>query len=335
MTPKPSQILFLLTLVRGTSIRISSSTWIGAWIGLEINILSFIPLISKRINQRTTESSIKYFIVQAVGSVIIITIAIASTMASTIFFSWVLKTPLVLALLLKAGAAPIHFWFPGVIEGLRWNNCILLITWQKVAPLALISYTDSTQIMTTSALLSGAVGAVGGVNQTLLRKLIAYSSIGHMGWILASIISRETFWLIYIVIYSLLSVTVARSLNKTNTFHIAQYFHNKNIRTMTKYALRTNLLSLGGLPPFLGFLPKWIAIQIIITNRPITTLLLICAALTNLYYYLRLTFAALMTTQINQKWRIKSTIAPNLGKETIIAIISATGLLIIPTLWPI
>nr|YP_008757595.1 NADH dehydrogenase subunit 2 [Occasjapyx japonicus]AEV44860.1 NADH dehydrogenase subunit 2 [Occasjapyx japonicus] len=335
MFPKPSTVLFFITLLSGTLMSVSSTTWMGAWMGLEINMLSFIPLISNSSNQRTTESSIKYFIIQAIGSVVIITVALTSVTMSSLFHSWVLSSPLILALLLKSGAAPLHFWFPGVMEGMNWMNCMTLMTWQSVAPLALISYTNSPQILLSSAILSGFVGALGGLNQTLLRKLMAYSSIGHMGWMLASMNSSETFWLMYLMVYSLLSIAVASAFNSTNSFHIGQFFQAQMPNNMTKYLLNTNLLSLGGLPPFLGFFPKWMAIQVIMTNSPLTTIMLILAALINLFYYIRLTFSAFITTTYNQKWSIKTRLQPNLGPETIMAVLSMTSLLMIPMIWPL
>lgn len=100
-------------------------------------------------------------------------------------------------LLLKNGAAPFHFWFPGVIEGLSWINGLILITWQKIAPLILISYNINYNFFLISIILSIIIGALGGLNQTSLRKLIAFSSINHLGWILIAIINNELLWFTY------------------------------------------------------------------------------------------------------------------------------------------
>jgi NADH-ubiquinone oxidoreductase chain 2 len=95
-------------------------------------------------------------------------------------------------LLLKVGAAPFHFWFPGVAEGLSWDNLVVLITWQKAAPFILINYTVGTSfLITTSIILSSLVGAVGGFNQVSLRKIIAFSSINHIAWMLGAFLVSE------------------------------------------------------------------------------------------------------------------------------------------------
>lgn len=146
--------------------------------GLELNLLSFIPLISAKNNQYSSEAALKYFLIQALGSsVIILAASFALTAAGSA------KVLMAVALLLKSGAAPFHFWFPRVIEGLQWPSAIILITIQKIAPMSLLSYLTLEHIFPVfwaAILISAVVGAIGGLNQTLLRKIIAYSSINHM-----------------------------------------------------------------------------------------------------------------------------------------------------------
>ena len=101
-------------------------------------------------------------------------------------------------LLLKSGAAPLHWWFPGVMEGLRWENCALLIRVQKAAPLMLISYLIEISAFTLIIiLLSAIVGSIGGLNQTSIRKTLTYSTINHTGWILIALATSENLWLVY------------------------------------------------------------------------------------------------------------------------------------------
>ena len=181
--------MFKLSLTLGIFIAISSNSWFTSWLGLELNLLSFIPIITSRFNSYSSEAALKYFLVQALGSTIIL---VSSTAIR------VLKNPRILiliALLLKIGAAPLHFWFPPIIQGVTWTQCIILITLQKIAPLILISYTLTSSIsyfiIQISSILSAFVGAIGGLNQTFLRKILAYSSINHISWILAALLLRS------------------------------------------------------------------------------------------------------------------------------------------------
>ena len=295
------QLLFLFTLIIGTTLSISSSSWFGAWVGLELNLLSFIPLISSKNNQYSSESALKYFLIQALGSSIII--LSASFFLISLYSARIL---LITSLLLKAGAAPFHFWFPRVIEGLNWPQAVTLITIQKIAPISLISYTISYSpsfLITSSILLSALVGAVGGLNQTFLRKIIAYSSINHIAWILSAIILRETRWIIYFIIYSLVSSSLAFLFFRSQSFHISHIMNNSPHSQTKKILTFASLLSLGGLPPFTGFIAKWFIIQELAFNQIfITLLVLLSRALVTLFYYLRISITSIIISSPKRKW---------------------------------
>jgi NADH-ubiquinone oxidoreductase chain 2 len=107
----PTKILLSITLIGGILISISSNSWLGAWIGLEINLISFIPLISSQENIFTAEASLKYFIIQALASsVLLFLVAIEALINQTPLLGgrniheYVIISPL----LLKIGAAPVH-----------------------------------------------------------------------------------------------------------------------------------------------------------------------------------------------------------------------------------
>jgi len=135
----------------------------------------------------------------------------------------------------------------------------LLITVQKAAPLILISYLIEINTFTLIIILiSTIVGSIGGLNQTSIQKIWTYSSINHTGWILIALTTSENMWIIYFVIYSILALTVVLAIKLSGVSFINQtMITNKDITTI-KFIIYTSLLSLGGLPPFLGFLPKWI-----------------------------------------------------------------------------
>ncbi len=288
MTFPISYFLFFCTLLTGTFLSISSSSWFGAWIGLELNLLSFIPLIAIKLCPYATEAAIKYFLIQALASTILI-------MSRSIYiysaeFSYSLIT---LSLLLKLGAAPLHFWFPQVIEGLSWPQAFVLLTIQKLAPIFLISYLTYSSnlvfLISIAALLSSLIGALGGLNVTKLRKLMAFSSINHISWILIAITINDIIWLIYFLFYSFISRSVIILLYSTQSFSISDLVNQNKNKTLLNLLLPINLLSLGGLPPFLGFSPKWVIIQLLSSKIIIFSLLvLLFSSLITLYFYLRL-----------------------------------------------
>lgn len=206
-------------------------------------------------------------------------------------------------LLIKIGAAPFHFWFPGVIEGLSWTNNFILITWQKIAPLILISYFILPNLFRVIIFFSIFIGSLGGLNQTSLRKLIAFSSINHLGWILAAIILNENLWEFYFLIYTFLSLTILILFDILKIFHINQTFFIINNNPLIKFIIFTLLLSLGGLPPFLGFTPKWLVIQFLtINNHILLIIFMVCLTLITLYYYIRICYASFLINYWEINW---------------------------------
>lgn len=295
--------MFLGILIIGTLISISANSWLRAWIGLEINLLAFIPLI--RDNKLiSTESSLKYFLTQALASAVLLFRVILYILNSNKINSYhIIEIIIFSSLLLKRGSAPFHFWFPNVIEGLSWLNSLILITWQKIAPLILISYIIIKPIIIIRIILSRIIGALGGLNQTSLRKLIAYSSINHLRWILAAIYRRNSIWIIYFLFYSFLTFRIIFLFNLIKISHINQLFTLYLNSKITKIFIFLNLLSLGGLPPFLGFFPKWIVIQhLVINNQLFLLTFMLIITLITLYFYLRLSYRAFILNYYENNW---------------------------------
>nr|YP_009350130.1 NADH dehydrogenase subunit 2 [Microcerotermes newmani]AQP26395.1 NADH dehydrogenase subunit 2 [Microcerotermes newmani] len=310
MPSNSTKILLLITLVGGMLVSVSSNSWLGAWMGLEINLMSFIPLMSSVKNMYNTEASLKYFIVQVLASATLLFMVVMKTLTEDLFtFETNPYTPMIICtpLLLKSGAAPLHWWFPGVMEGLSWENCALLMTVQKAAPLMLMSYLIEINVFTLSIiLLSTIVGSIGGLNQTSMRKILTYSSINHTGWMLIALTTSENLWLVYFMIYSALALAVVSAISLSGTSFINQTMMTNKDAALMKFMMFTSLLSLGGLPPFLGFLPKWIVIQAMITNNmaPLAAVVVVTSLIT-LYYYLKISYSSFVILNMEPKWNLK------------------------------
>nr|QZK22325.1 NADH dehydrogenase subunit 2 [Amitermes sp. WA_135] len=310
MPNNSTKVLLLITLVSGMLVSVSSNSWLGAWMGLEINLMSFIPLMSNVKNMYNTEASLKYFIVQVLASATLLFMVVMKTLTEDLFtFEGSMYTPMIICtpLLLKSGAAPFHWWFPGVMEGLSWENCALLMTVQKAAPLMLMSYLIDINAFTLSIILmSTIVGAIGGMNQTSMRKILTYSSINHTGWMLIALTTSENLWMVYFMIYSTLALTVVSAIKLSGVSFINQTMMTNKETKLMKFMMFTSLLSLGGLPPFLGFLPKWIVIQAMIANNmtPLATIVVVTSLIT-LYYYLKISYSSFMILSTEPKWNVK------------------------------
>lgn len=296
-------MFFIFSLFFRTLISISSNSWLGCWIGLEINLLSFIPLISNVNNLLSSEASLKYFLTQSIASInllffILIKIFLLKNYDINNFIIILIN----LSLFIKIGSAPFHFWYPNIIEGLSWINCFILITWQKITPIILLSYYFNINLLFTIIILNSIIGALGGINQSSLRKLLTFSSINNLGWIIASIIIRENLWIVFFSIYVILNLFMCFLLYLLNIFYLNQLFFS-NLKPIIKLSLFFNLLSLGGLPPFLGFFPKWIVINFLINNNFLfLTLIFFIIRLIILFFYIRISYSSLIFNYLKSKW---------------------------------
>nr|AXS66329.1 NADH dehydrogenase subunit 2 [Cucujoidea sp. 6 KM-2017] len=288
------KILFMNILIFSSLITISSISWFSMWMGLEINMMAVIPLFSSYKNMYSSESALKYFIIQTLASIILLLSLIMLLMNLKFNFeSNIFLLSLNSALFTKIGAAPFHFWFPEIIEGLNWTSSLILLTWQKIAPMVMIMYSSKTMLFTLIVVLTSMItGSILSLNQLSIRKILAYSSINHIGWMLACIYYNYTFWMTYFLIYMLISINLIFLFKKLNVYYFNQLHSILNNKTL-KFSFMMNFLSLGGMPPLIGFLPKWIVIQSSMENSFFIPAIMIFITLIMLYTYIRLIFNSL------------------------------------------
>nr|URH14937.1 NADH dehydrogenase subunit 2 [Saimiri ustus] len=316
----PIAHLFIsLTILMGTMIAMFSSHWFLIWMGLELNMLAIVPTLAKSTNPRSTEASTKYFLVQATASMIFLMTTLLNYLSSgqwTInpFLHQTLSTTMLIALMMKLGMAPLHFWLPEVTQGIPLAPTMLILTWQKLAPMSIITQiypSMNLNILLTISLLSIMVGSWGGLNQTQLRKILAYSSITHMGWMMAVLFHDPNITVLNLLIYILLTIPTLLIFNLNSNMTTLSLSHTWNKFTWMMPMFPMMMMSLGGLPPLTGFSPKWAIMQELTKNsNPTLPLTIAMLTLMNLYFYMRLTYSISMTmfptsnnTKIN--WQLK------------------------------
>nr|AML26617.1 NADH dehydrogenase subunit 2 [Platypodinae sp. BMNH 1274715] len=279
---------------------ISSNSWISMWMGLEINLMATIPLLYSEKNIYASESTTKYFIVQAFAS----SIFLFSVISLPMFPSWNLymKFILVMAVLMKLGMPPFHFWLPDLVSGLSWTENMIILILQKIAPMIiLINSLEYSHFMSLIIVMGAMISSIQGINQTDLRKIMAYSSINHMSWMTLSMMKSVNLWTIYFCIYALISFTVMKLLDLQKTYWLSNLSKNSKYNMII---LSLNIMSMGGLPPMLGFLPKWMAIQFMFKEMMITTMILILLSIIVLYFYMRLTITSFtLINKMNMKFQ--------------------------------
>nr|YP_010948659.1 NADH dehydrogenase subunit 2 [Ophichthus erabo]WMV70231.1 NADH dehydrogenase subunit 2 [Ophichthus erabo] len=312
--------IFMTSLGLGTTITFASSHWMLAWMGLEINTLAILPLMAQNHHPRAVEATTKYFLTQATAATMIL---FSTTMNAWLTGNWEIQQTFhptiiaitMLSLALKIGLAPMHFWLPEVLQGLDLSTGLILSTWQKLAPMILI-YQISPEInqsmMVTLGLTSALIGGWGGLNQTQLRKILAYSSIAHMGWMMVVLSYAPDLMLLNLIIYIIMTFTAFMTLKTASATKINTLATNWGKAPILMTINLATMLSLAGLPPLTGFMPKWLILQELTKHGlPLVATLMALTALLSLFFYLRICYTMSLTTSPNTNntktpWRMKS-----------------------------
>lgn len=297
----------------------SSSSWFIIWIMIEINLITFIPIILNKGLNTEIEARVKYFLIQTIRSILILLLFINNYVNSRIRHYFYLPQIFIFIILLKLGAAPCHLWYPPIIGALSWMNCFFLSTTQKLIPtIIFIIYIKNNRIQIVCLLvaLNRLVGGWGGLNQSQIRPLLAYSSINHLSWLISSTIFSITMPIVYFLIYRVINSTIFYRFWLTKKKKIFNFDHLKD--QLLNPLIPLSLLSLAGIPPLLGFFPKWLILSNILPLSPLIAIFLILGSLISLYYYMIITITTitssikLLTTK-KSYFRIFATITILLG----------------------
>nr|ACJ14360.1 NADH dehydrogenase subunit 2 [Eumyias panayensis]ACJ14361.1 NADH dehydrogenase subunit 2 [Eumyias panayensis] len=317
MNPQ-AKLIFTISLLLGTTITISSNHWVMAWTGLEINTLAILPLISKSHHPRAIEATTKYFLVQAAASTLILFSSMTNAWQTGQWDISQLTCPtscliLTTAIAMKLGLAPFHFWFPEVLQGTSLTTGLLLSTAMKFPPMTLLFMTSQSlnpTLLTTMAIMSAAMGGWMGLNQTQTRKILAFSSISHLGWMAIIIVYSPKLALLNFYLYALMTAAVFMALNSIKTLKLSTLMTTWTKTPALSATLMLALLSMAGLPPLTGFLPKWLIIQELTKQdmAPTATIMSLLSLL-SLFFYLRLAYCATITlpphtTNHMKQWHI-------------------------------
>nr|ABL09071.1 NADH dehydrogenase subunit 2 [Odontoglaja guamensis] len=268
-----SGLLYVFLVFIGPMLTFMSSSWIMAWIGIEISFLGFLPImLSSKMNSLSKEGTLKYFCIQAFSSALLF-----------IFGLWVYveestlpMSALILALSIKLGVFPGHFWVPGISSMMSWGANLLLLSWQKLAPLFLLYMlfvkSDSNHVLifflgTSSAL----VGSLAGNNVQDVKAMMGASSVSHMGWVLFGLMYGGLTE--YFIFYSIVLGVTFLLLAKNNIW------------------ASVSILSLSGLPPFLLFIGKWNIVMLLAYSNGgkemVFLSILVSSAIISLFFYLK------------------------------------------------
>nr|WJH18375.1 NADH-ubiquinone oxidoreductase chain 2 [Pachycoccyx audeberti] len=309
-----AKLIFSMSLLLGTIITMSSNHWMMAWTGLEINTLAAIPLIAKHHHPRAIEATIKYFLVQATASALILLSSLTNAWMTgqwdiTQMSNQTSCLLLTAAIAMKLGLVPFHPWFPEVLQGSSLTTALLLSTLMKLPPITIlymVSHSMSPTLLSSMAIASTALGGWMGLNQTQTRKILAFSSISNLGWTTIITVYNPSLTLLNFYTYSIMTATVFLTLKTTKTLKLSTMMTSWTKTPVLNTTLMLTLLSLAGLPPLTGFLPKWLIIYDLTKQELSTTATLIAVlSLLGLFFYLRLAYHSTITLPPNSTNHMK------------------------------
>nr|AAF02934.1 NADH dehydrogenase subunit II [Hypsolebias magnificus] len=316
-------MMFSSMLILGTTITLSSSHWLLAWVGLEMNTFAIIPFMAQKSHPRALEATLKYFIIQSTAAILML---LSSTLNAWLSGQWNIQhmiyplplTITIITLTLKMGLAPMHAWYPEVLQGLSFKVGLMLSTWQKLAPLILfIQISKEYSILYIPlGLTSILVGGWGGLNQTQLRKILGYSSIAHLGWAILMTHYMPPISFLTFLIYTTMTFTLFFTFHFLSSASINSAATSWTKTTFLVSITPLTLFSLSGLPPFTGFISKWLILnELTKQGLLLAAVTATLSALLSLFFYLRLSYVMALTVPPNNlsatlPWRFPLSLPP-------------------------
>ena len=318
-------VLVVLAVI-GMMMMVSSGDLMALYMGLELQSLAlYVVAAIRRDSAKSTEAGLKYFVLGALSSgLLLYGASLVYGFAGTTLFSGILSTLndgvpigllfglvfMIAGLAFKVSAAPFHMWTPDVYEGAPTPVTAFLATAPKVAAMALMARLvhdafggvpgDWGQVLAALAVASMFWGAVAAIGQRDIKRLMAYSSIAHMGFALMGLASGTAggvqAMLVYMAIYVTMNVgTFAFILSMerdgvpvTDIDGLNQYSKAEPLKALAMLIL---LFSLAGVPPMLGFFGKFYVLKAAVDGG--MTWLAIAGAVASVigaFYYLRIVF---------------------------------------------
>lgn len=241
------------------------------WVGIEVRILALMPIITQYKLTRLNEAALKYFLIQIPAGLLFLGGRLTMLERETLFF---------LALLIKLGAFPFFAWMPHIFSGISFSHIFLLSTLQKIPPL--VTLASFNFFVSAVSLLTISVGAFGGLFLTNIKKMLAYSSISHTGWMLR-ISAYFYMWVSYLIFYSFLLFFLFKQLTSAQIKSISQVSTLASSGESMRFWVL--ILSLAGLPPLLGFTLKWISLGVLFHLWGLLILPVVVLFRLSLYFY--------------------------------------------------
>nr|YP_009651563.1 NADH dehydrogenase subunit 2 [Amphiura digitula]QDA81587.1 NADH dehydrogenase subunit 2 [Amphiura digitula]QHT54245.1 NADH dehydrogenase subunit 2 [Amphiura digitula] len=292
-------LFYNVNLALSVFVILSFSNWFLVWAVIELITILLISLVSQDLSPRSVEGLSKYFIINAVASVLIIGGVVARYLLfgeSNLVGDYV-GLPLVFVLLglfIKLAVFPNPYWFVDVVSGFNMLRSFYIIIVSKIVPVYLyiiLVNNSHSYALTLVGAISILVGSISGVSQNSIRKIVAYSSISHFGWLVIGLpwLTLEGCFFVFVCYFVMLIpiLWVGGYYNIDDLNSINRVYHQPGVIIL----VILSLLSLGGLPPLIGFMYKWfIFLGLLSGGQYLVCGYLIVMSIISLFYYLRISY---------------------------------------------
>nr|UNO54300.1 NADH dehydrogenase subunit 2 [Amblyomma sp.] len=282
--------MIMITII----ISISSKSWFIYWLMMEMNLLMFIPILNSK-KKNSSNSMISYFVIQSLSS----NLFLISMLNFEIFTMSLFNFTAMMSIMIKLAMIPFHFWLTNLSEMIDFNSLFLMLTVQKIIPLYILS-SIKMESLSIFVMISSVFASIFVINLKSLKKILIFSSISHQSWMIALILMKSNFWFSYMTLYSILIYKISFMLIKMKSNYINNFWYTKSNFT-SKVSFCMMMLSLGGMPPFLGFLMKFISILIIINSNSMMISVLIISSIINIFVYMQAIMPNLLINSLNTK----------------------------------
>jgi proton-translocating NADH-quinone oxidoreductase chain N len=302
-------IILKLFIYLGYLIIIQAHDWIYIYIGIETISLTSYLLAGIKTGGQQQEASLKYFILGSLGSgLLLLGIVWIYKETGTIELINILDNQfgtilIIFALLLKLAAAPFHMWAPDVYEGSPTYITSIFAIYPKLVYIYIIYFLMTgtfssyqiiiSDILSIVGILSIIIGSIAAINQTKLKRFIAYSGISHTGWILLGLSTANTIGFIasfiYLIIYIIMNIFTFSLILAFNYSKIAEFSGFIKNHPLLSSLFSLNLMSMAGVPPLVGFVSK-IAIlyALFINNSYFIAIIAIIISIIGAFNYIRI-----------------------------------------------
>jgi len=319
-------ILIALSAV-GMMMMVSAGDLMALYMGLELQSLALYVVASlRRDSVKSTEAGLKYFVLGALSSgILLYGASLVYGYAGTTLFSGIIQTAvhgevslgllfglifLISGMAFKVSAVPFHMWTPDVYEGAPTPVTAFFATAPKVAAMCLFArvlhdafggaVADWQQVVALLSLLSMFLGAVAAIGQTNIKRLMAYSSIAHMGYALMGLAAGTVLgveaMLVYMAIYVTMNIgTFAFILLMEKDGQPVTDIASLNMYSKAQpgraFAMLVLLFSLAGVPPMLGFFGKLYVLRAAYeAGLALLAIAGVIASVIGAFYYLRIVY---------------------------------------------